>query len=186
MVALLLHGVKIITESCFWTESLRGTFRKNRLRVGLSINSARSSVSSAKSSFLLPRAWNVLTFSRMRARIYVKAQKWRSIVSSSTPVRISLAFWCWTARNWPKFSQLCPRRSSSRGNQRGHLCLYASVIKRAILPRLRFPPSAVAGCYCLCCRALFRSLSNGGHEAVLPADWRGQVIFQLVNIACFL
>jgi len=105
---------------------------RNRSKEPIPINKAddpeRVARRARAGNILLPRAWNVATFSRMRARIYVKAQKWRYIISSSTPVRISLVFWCWTVCNWPKFLQLCQPWSSSQGNYRGHLCSFSRVI----------------------------------------------------------
>ena len=56
------------------------------------------------------------TFSRMRPRIYVKAQKWRYIVSSSTPVRISETYYCDFMVNWSKFGQLFTMHVWSSGN----------------------------------------------------------------------
>lgn len=128
---------------------------------------------------VLPRARNVCTFSRMRQRIYVKAQKWRYIVSSSTPVRILVSYYCVIVGNWAKFEQLFAVHAWCSGSiMRLLLCRqdsFSDELPVNFTPLEIFSPSAVAGCCCLCFHVLFRSLSNGGREAVLLAYRRGQI-----------
>lgn len=80
----------------------------------------------------------------MRSRIYVKAQKWRYIVSSSTPVRISETYYCDFMGYWSKFEQLFTVHVWCSGNIMWLLLCrqdsFSDELAVNFYPRLRFSP----------------------------------------------